>query len=1389
MWQKKSDLNHAGRVYFMKQADGVLTAGTDRGVFRQATDGTWAADPTFPQPTFDYVTDVWNGGTFEAWGKSDGIAFVMPQTGGGFVSDHFDPIDGKRVYGLWHGQFTRISTDGSGDSTFSGVDACYACTEVGLYGLCAGDRGGSFSALLTGREMFGLNPLTTTVTLPSGGTATVPLKFYKIFQSLTVPPSTTVPVPIYILTSGGIFKVRNWKWCDPAASDSTDTSGGDSGDAPVNPTLDFDVEATGAVGDSCYCFCQSVYTGSDGNHPKDFVGSDKGVWRSFDYGVTWQRCERMGGNDVTVYDLQYLSGCILASTDDGFWASSDDGDTWARPGDPSVCATFSSSVSSGIPLASNFLAQTFVPAQSQTVVNKVSAYLSVEMPEGLSDAEAMAAQSNTVTAHLYSCDGSGAPSALLATSTDTLLASAAPFATFQSFDIAATLASSTASYAVVLKETSAAGAGGASVFQWHQSTLPDPYAGGGAYSSASGSASTWAASVGQDFYFRVFFTAAVNPVFTQVQAGWDMGNGRGVLTTDTGGLTTDVKLAAVMVVDDSQSAGWSDPMDYRLTAIPSFVDGLLGRTQATLGGSPYCPSFADFWLFGSSEIERTGGYSNSLAQVDLYGSALYARGLASALYDTCNIAISGLNAQSIIDAVISPSDPSGTASRVALVVQYLQALGALRLTDVAAYWQGLPAPKSGWDGTAGDISNRADVSEFVVARWAQSFVPVALVFADGDDDASGTAPMVALTANSAWGGVGAPVHAFGLGRSHSEGGLRTITLATGGRQFDVAATSDWGPSLSSLQHGGENTLFTGTWARTFDFTDPVWVESVHVEYAIPDFVSGSGNVAASCLVEAQWTTDRIHWTPWTTLTSGADYPLSDLILGLNLRVTMHTGWADSAPANPSVTAFYFTQVTPSRQYLVTPPQPASGMLFEYLLSAAYDLPRTARLSWGLVRGDSTDFADFEAIRNGRKGALPNRQQSLQFTPVVNRDGLTLTTQDNQSYQVIGTNGLPATWTTDDQVDVLSGTRIIDPVAYSLDGAKGIVYFSAIQPANLTLTVNITTPQRLYTSTGEPCSTSDDKTYYLSNGRWASDATAIVLINGQIKRGGYWASPAEGTITFAKERASTDIVTVFIQDSPTYRVGVELLNYGTTAPTLDNFGLYFTSQNNAPLLYSFYNTPTPQIVGNAVTLSPASPALNARMTVSYVFKSIDGNEEEGTLIDWYRIRGGVTQKLDGTSGTVDYSNRITERTVDLDAVGGLFNGGDQVYVVVSPSDGFSTGLPVQSNTVTLLGTHVPFVDTLVISAPSITESPVGSGIFYAAAGGTVTASYAWHSLDSAPDMSSVVWRLKDDITTVYAVGTVIPAGKTAKGAVLSFTVTPYDGHTHGTSVTSGYITIQ
>lgn len=403
-WVKESALDNANKIYFItNQATGSnLMAGTNIGLYEQQSDDTWLLNTTYPQAIYSYLSGTWDTNyTFYAYGKNDGLSFVRQGTGStSFISDHFNDLDGSNVYGLYKNKFFRFV--GTGDNRKqTEVDALYLCTNVGLYAVCTGNASsrGEYASILVGREMFGSNPNTVLVTTPNGSTLTVPVKYYKIFQSPR-PKS----VPLIILSSNGVYTVRNWRWCDP--------------DNSQEDLKDFVVESHNLLGISCNCFATTTETISSGETLyKIFVGTNKGVYRSFDEAKTFEKCERINGSDLAINDLYSLSStCLLAATDNGMWYSNDDGDTWYHTDESPETGTACTNINRYIDNAESFeggkLGQTFVAETAE--ITKVSLYLSrKEVADGDTSLD------NTLEVAIYNTSG-GLPTGLpLATTAST----------------------------------------------------------------------------------------------------------------------------------------------------------------------------------------------------------------------------------------------------------------------------------------------------------------------------------------------------------------------------------------------------------------------------------------------------------------------------------------------------------------------------------------------------------------------------------------------------------------------------------------------------------------------------------------------------------------------------------------------------------------------------------------------------------------------------------------------------------------------------------------------------------------------------------------------------------------------------------------------------------
>ena len=1399
-WKKESALGEANRVYFIKSRESTLTVGANNGLW-QRIGGEWTANPLYPQNIFAHDSGDWFDGTFEAFGKSDGLAFVWTVGDSEFTSDPFMPVAETKVYGLWKNKFIRIKDNGEQQE----IDALYLCTENGLFGVTNGATSGTYSAFLTGREMFGDNPLEVSYTNADGNTIQVPVKIYRIFRGLPRPTcdgsTAKQPIPIHILTSNGVYKVRNWRWCDPS------DAGG----------LDFHVESHNLAGITCNCYALTTRACADGVEPlsKIFVGTDYGVYRSYNDGTTYDRCERINNDNIAVYDLVFDGQCLIAATESGIFYSDDDGDTWYRPDPDNVnaCLQTRPTVSISEEFDGQYIAQTFKPVTGQTDVIRVAAYLSVEYPETHDNPTALL--DNYLRFTIWSTDVNGAPVTLLDTANVDIIASDVLYPNFWSAEFTFTLPDSTSTYALVAEEVPDPGAGGTKVFRWHKTTLDNPYTDGKAF-KYDGSWSTIDGYNGgvADLFFRVHFDPEPEATETVVSVDLSEGEGYGLIATDSNALTTDFKIAAAWVVDDSQSMDWGDPDDdlgdgSRGDALTSLMNEIWRRTKyITVDSDTYYPSWGSVYTFGTSIIDRTGGYTNDPDQLAIYLGGLFERGTKSTLNEAGQLATTTIFPQAIIESILESDDWSVLVGEV---VEYLNdpSKQLLRLDDIVAWFESEPVgTRSDWpyDDPSDEVKINAikdyeDVSEYVITRWANTFMPIIVVVGDGDDTGSQTAENVALSAVAGWPVHGTKIVALGTETSQRQTDLKTMGDESGGIYATIkrgTSGGDWESVESTLMHAGDNSIFASHWTKSIDFDESTWIRNVEAGF--------SADPGSSCSIQYRFTQNRADWSSWITLESGVASTVDCLVYGLEFTVSMSDGWDEfnEVPIRPQVNSITYTEVTPGRKYLVTETQDIDGMLFEYLLSPVIDIPRTSAITWGIVRGNSTDFADFETVRTNRKGCLPNRQQSIQFSDEIVRELLNTSTVDNIAYQVLDENGAPTNWLPDDTIKVyIGGIEVrLDPENpyYTYDYALGIVYFRDEQPAGTQVRVTIITPQKLYVYDGEPTTTTDNRVYHAVNGRWPYDATVVVLVNGNIQRGGYWTSPEEGLVVFLKEREVSDIVTVYIQHAGVFRVGCEVLDYSSTSVNVERFGVYYTQRANRSIIFSYRNPDPPQVVDGTLMIAPGDDATAyTRLTIEYEYASPNNAKERQSTTSWWRYRPGedigIYSEVDdndfvriaainGFVGGEDYDNRTVQRLIDIGTLD-LFKDGDRWYVKVAPHDGFSYGDEVDSLPSIMLGDNSPpWVTDANVSSPQKTTI---DGKYYVPAGATVTAQYVFEDIDGTNDESIITWYNKDSEESLY-VGVNLPTELVVSGNVLSFIVSPYDGQNYGTSVRSDEVTV-
>lgn len=1488
-WEQISDLGNSSRVYYIKSNGSTLNAGTDNNLWYGTASSSWTEDVTFNQPQFDYLRGSWFSGTYEAFGKEDGLSFVWtPEGASAFQSDHLTLVDKKRVNGLYQDKFIRITTDSQGNSKQSEIDALYVCAENGLFAVTNGATSGTnLTAFLKGREVF--------------GGKVEDYKYYRIFRALSTPPSTKAPIPMFILTNNGVLKVRNWRWLDP-----TD-----------NATPDFIIENKYLSGISCYCYALDSEASPGGTEPgksKIFIGTNNGVYRSLDEGNTFERCEKISSASYAVYDLKVFTSSItsnqvlLAATEDGLWYSIDDGDTWYEPGfengliTPAVSFTSrpNNNVNLGVSLtASGSLAQTFKVGVGQVDLVKASVYLKVKTELSSDSRYLTSFAGNTIRAYIYSVNGSGLPLSQLAVSSTIYNPEDIVNSSFVTFDFAYTATAGT-TYALVITETLAAS--GISIVQWKLSNLSNPFTNGRAF-KLDGSWDEVYNDTTLDYFFKVFFEAAPTPTDTAIPVGayysgsgatsfdWANGTGAGVLVKDIGHLTTDLKFATSLVFDDSTSIKSSFGSTQYVYTIKDFFDTFITRNKKYVAGigTTLFTTYFDFWQYGSSVTQKTTGYESSQTELNTNLLSLKQKGTKSELIEAVALSIVGLSPQSISESILKSNDETNNVSRVNLIVGYLTQIGALGLDSLRDWyktssdkqvtlgpWAGSAvtnptvylsksstgstykwssstypdvevvvsgvtrttnytvSPTNGsvvfasgygvtsgdslevylrqdWDGSSSDIKNSDTARTELIRKWSETYKPLSMVFADGDNISTDLTSDLVTTAQTSWLETGVNINSFGFGRANDQRELQTLSINTDGNYFDILNGADNGDlenSLNSFLHGQANDLYTASWTRDFEYTDPTYIKELRSSYSA---ASGS-----TCSVQFRWSSNRKDYSTWITLNSGVGYTFRKQITNLEYKVNMTEGYSAGTTVRPVVTSLYHVETSPSERYYFTDAYDIKGSIFEYNLTSNSTVPDTSKLQWGICRGDSTDWADYELIFTNRNGCLSNRQKTFQYldqvvynsenglllqdTTGLDEQGAPVTPQIFQTYL----NGTKfKNWRSDAVVTLtLASGDIISPITYKTDYKLGTITFEI--PLFELPTVEIVYPELQNFYEGEPTTTVDNRTFFAVNGRWPADSQLVVLKNGVINRGNYFVNREDGAVTFVQELERTDIVTLFILPSNKFRIGLLVQDYDDAVANTYDFALQYSVVKNRNVFSSYLNSTLPNLTGKPKIISMSSIGSSIsvleRMILDYEYNSPDGNRERNTQTKWFRYRevsgSGTTVEVFTTNSLPNYRNRTVQRLEDLDEANNYFLAGDVIYAEVSPSDGFKTGIAVTSTSVILAGNYVPYASNIVLTSNDPTK-PItldSSTLIYSMpVGPNIVLSYDYYDGSSGSpttinNQTALAWFDKDKQISISEPNTTLDASLFAKGSQISVSLLPSNGANTGLKVFSYQVQI-
>ena len=712
-----------------------------------------------------------------------------------------------------------------------------------------------------------------------------------------------------------------------------------------------------------------------------------------------------------------------------------------------------------------------------------------------------------------------------------------------------------------------------------------------------------------------------------------------------------------------------------------------------------------------------------------------------------------------------------------------------------------------WDGTASGIKNSDTARTELIRKWSETYKPLSFVFADGDNISTDLAEDVVTSANAAWNDKGVNINTFGFGRAHDPVNLQTLSVNTKGKHFDILDGQDNGDlenSLNSFLQGGDNDSFNASWSRSIEYDEPTYVKSIH-----SSFSAASGSTVS---VKFRWAKDRQNYSSWINLTSGVGYTFKKEVTNIEYSISMLEGWSGTAVIRPQVSSLYQVVTTPAIKTLVTEAYDVKGSIFEYNLTSNASIPENAKLQWGICRGDSHDWDDFELITTNRNASLSNRQITFQYSDQVvysTTSGLTLKDitgvndlNEPLTPQVLQTfyNGLVfKNWRSDAIVKVFEadGKTEVDPSKYKSNFIDGTLSFEI--PVLITTPVSITYPEKQANYYGEPTYTIDNKTYFAVNGRWPFDSEVVILINGSITRGDYFLNREDGAVTFYNELERTDTVTIFILPSNKFRIGVQITEYDQSQTNILGYALQYSTVKNADVFSSFVNTTQPYLLSipeiTSTSSIGSSISINERMTLNYNFYSPNGNREQKTQTKWYRYREvlgvGTTAEVYTTNSLPNYRNRTVERIADLSGADDVFLAGDVIFAVVSPSDGFKTGVGVTSQSVILNDNSLPYVSNLTLTSGDANNGIVydsTTGVYSMTAGSTIIASYDYYSGESASpttvnNRSTIKWFDKDKQLSITSPTTTLSTDYIKVGSIISAVVTPSDGVDVGLSVRS------
>ena len=693
-----------------------------------------------------------------------------------------------------------------------------------------------------------------------------------------------------------------------------------------------------------------------------------------------------------------------------------------------------------------------------------------------------------------------------------------------------------------------------------------------------------------------------------------------------------------------------------------------------------------------------------------------------------------------------------------------------------------------WDGSIDTIPSNSSASEYMLEKWAKSYIPVMFAVSDGDNNSTNPTEII-NNIKFSWNGNGSKFAYFNPDKTGDKDYLRLIDQNLDSLYFDVNNNSAWDDAKNSLLHGGSNNLFSAKWTKNIEFSEAKFLKSLTTEY-----VSSTGqSVDSSVLVEFRYSTDKNNYSDWASITTTAD--LNKEITNLNFKITLKEGWNyhNSTRVVPYVKKLYYTEVSPAINYLFSDPISNPNNILEYILGTDYSDYTKAKLTWGVCQGNSTNWNDFVEIYSNKNGILANRQKSFKYTsPEIFDNLVAVKSSDNDYNYIIYNNGVKFTWSLIDSVEVYVNNNLLSTSNYRLDNVNGnIVFVNPVSSGN-TVSVKITKPKSRYESYGEGTVTADNLVYHAINGRWPNDSKIVVLIDNVIQKNNYNLDRESGSVIFDRKQNPNSKVTISVFASEYYRIGLKIEDYNSSSSKTYNFGFTKTSTPNSDIIFKLNQSPIPSIKTNSLVInsdekyvsigSSNQLSLGSRFYLDYTFEPETNTKEYYPRTKWYRTRsaGALTTTIE-LDTTPNYRNKIVQNKSDLLSNNNYFIENDVVYATIEPYDSNEYGILYTTDDIIIKNISAPFVyDVQIKSTSPILNNTIRSF-------SELQAFYSFNNSNYGIDQSIIEWfEWTNGKVTKILEGSVLDSSYVTSSKIISFKVTPYNGQVYGIPIESNVI---